>query len=234
LSLTESGETHSNSRRKLGRNTTGEWRSLFFTRLLDWTTRTTTARLIVRVFSLLHWTPDRGNEVIFGGLAVPNEAVYITDQHESVRRQNEKQEARVSPKMQAAWQVPGTEEAAGWASKKKGTYLALASLTLTLGLAKSSLSLWLCSNSRRNFSSHMDWRPPVREFMIDSLWLGQAFTYSQKLSVVDWPQSERWFSGREGSVASRNVFVLIEVSADERDWLDVGKFLMYLAGLVSL
>lgn len=39
------------------------------------------------------------------------------------------------------------------------TYLALASLTRTLGLAKSSRNLWLCSNTRRSRSSDMDWRP---------------------------------------------------------------------------
>lgn len=36
------------------------------------------------------------------------------------------------------------------------TYLALASLTRTLGLAKSSRNLWLCSNTRRSRSSDMD------------------------------------------------------------------------------
>jgi len=45
-------------------------------------------------------------------------------------------------------------------------YLALASLTRTLGLARSSLSRWLCSIKRRSFSSDIDWRPPPRELMM--------------------------------------------------------------------
>ncbi len=46
------------------------------------------------------------------------------------------------------------------------TYLALASLTLTRGRARSSRRRWLCSIRRLSFSSDIDWRPPVRELML--------------------------------------------------------------------
>lgn len=45
-------------------------------------------------------------------------------------------------------------------------YLALASLTLTRGRARSSLRRWLCSIRRLSLSSDIDWRPPVRELMM--------------------------------------------------------------------
>ena len=45
-------------------------------------------------------------------------------------------------------------------------YLALASLTLTRGRARSSLRRWLCSIRRLSLSSDIDWRPPVRELMV--------------------------------------------------------------------
>ena len=41
-------------------------------------------------------------------------------------------------------------------SPGSSTYLALASLTFIRGLARSSLSRWLCSRRRRSFSSDID------------------------------------------------------------------------------
>jgi len=46
--------------------------------------------------------------------------------------------------------------------------LALASLTLIRGRARSSLRRWLCSIRRLNFSSDIDCRPPVRVLMMAS------------------------------------------------------------------
>ena len=45
----------------------------------------------------------------------------------------------------------------GWCwERHRGAHLLLASLTLILGRARSSLSLWLCSDSLRSLSSDMD------------------------------------------------------------------------------
>jgi len=44
--------------------------------------------------------------------------------------------------------------------------LALASLTLIRGRARSSLRRWLCSIKRLNFNSDIDCRPPVRELIM--------------------------------------------------------------------
>jgi len=52
-----------------------------------------------------------------------------------------------------------------WQRKRWSTHLALASLTLTLGLAKSSRNRWLCSVKRRSLSSDMDCLCG-REFMV--------------------------------------------------------------------
>ena len=49
---------------------------------------------------------------------------------------------------------------------RKAIYLALASLTLIRGRARSSLRRWLCSIRRLNFSSDIDCRPPVRVLMM--------------------------------------------------------------------
>ena len=49
---------------------------------------------------------------------------------------------------------------------RRAIYLALASLTLIRGRARSSLRRWLCSISRLNFSSDIDCRPPVRVLMM--------------------------------------------------------------------
>jgi hypothetical protein len=50
--------------------------------------------------------------------------------------------------------------------RRRAIYLALASLTLIRGRARSSLRRWLCSIRRLNFSSDIDCRPPVRVLMM--------------------------------------------------------------------
>jgi hypothetical protein len=52
------------------------------------------------------------------------------------------------------WRVPAVSQAHEEIGGNKN--LALASLTLTRGLAKSSRSRWLCSVRRRSFSSDID------------------------------------------------------------------------------
>src|SRR5690606_18432488 len=49
---------------------------------------------------------------------------------------------------------------------RKSTYLALASLTFTRGLARSSRNRWLCSSSRLSLSSDIDCLPPPRVLMM--------------------------------------------------------------------
>ena len=56
---------------------------------------------------------------------------------------------------QAVTQQAGMSNGGCW-ERHRGAHLLLASLTLILGRARSSLSLWLCSDSLRSLSSDMD------------------------------------------------------------------------------